>query len=134
MSGYMQKRNAMQKTKGLGDPPKGRRASTMSIGDSQADASRFGKKAQKPSRKPQANIFISDAEAKSKRSALAKDLRIGKISKAQYDKGMSSARTKNDIKNLEKNAGGSGVKAKRGGSCTPAETRSRSCSKPGKGF
>jgi hypothetical protein len=128
------KSTSMQKRKGPADPPKGNRASTLSMGDSKADASRFGKKEQKPSRKPQANIFISDSEAKSKRSALAKDLRTGKISKAQYDKGMGSARTKNDIKNLEKNAGGSGVKAQKGGSAMKAETRSRSCSKPGKGF
>ena len=128
------KSTSMQKRKGPEDPPKGNRASTLSMGDSKADASRFGKKEQKPSRTPRANIFISDSEAKSKRSALAKDLRTGKISKSQYDKGMSTSRTKNDIKNLKKNAGGSGVKAQKGGSAMKAETRSRSCSKPGKGF
>jgi hypothetical protein len=88
----------------------------------------------KSSSKLRANPFLTDAEAKSQRAGLAKDLRTGKIDAATYKAQMKMSRTANDVKNVESNAGGSGVKSKRGGSCTPAETRSRSCNKPGKGF
>lgn len=107
---------------------------TLEVGSAPQRTFNFEKSAPKSSSKLQANPFLTDAEAKSKRASLAKDLRTGKIDAATYKKQMSMSRTAGDIKNLKKNAGGSGVKSKRGGKCTPAETRSRSCSKPGKGF
>ena len=121
----------------FGDDPKKGNDKTLSVSPAKKEPQRtfnFEKSEPKASKGLRANIFLTDAEAKSKRASLAKDLRTGKINAATYKKEMGSARTANDIKNVQKNAGGSGVKAKKGGSCTPAETRSRSCSKPGKGF
>lgn len=121
----------------FGDDPKKGKDKTLIVSPVKKEPQRtfnFEKSAPKSSSKPQANPFLSDSEAKAKRAGLAKDLRTGKIDAATYKKQMSMSRTANDIKNLKKNAGGSGVKAQKGGKCTPAETRSRSCSKPGKGF
>ena len=126
------------KPKGPGGPKAKKKDKTLEFGPAKKEPQReFNFKRAEPVKKSSgltANPFLTDAEAKAKRGQLGKELRTGKIDAATYKKQMSMARTANDIKNIKKNAGGSGVKAKRGGSCTPAETRSRSCSKPGKGF
>jgi hypothetical protein len=119
-----------------GEDPK-KKDKTLDVGAVKKEPQRtfdFQKSEPKKSSGPKANPFLTDAEAKSKRAALGKSLRTGKIDAKTYKKEMSMSRTSGDIKRLEKNAGGSGVKNKRGGSCMKAETRSRSCSKPGKGF
>jgi hypothetical protein len=119
------------------DDPKNKKDKTLSVSPAKKEPQRtfnFEKSEPSASKGLKANPFLTDAEAKSKRASLAKDLRTGKIDAATYKKQMGMSRTAGDIKNLKKNAGGSGVKAKRGGSCTAAETRSRSCGKPGKGF
>ena len=120
-----------------GEDPKKGKDRTLDVSPAKKEPQRtfnFQKSEPSKSSGPKANPFLTDAEAKSKRASLAKDLRTGKIDAKTYKKQMSMSRTAGDIKRLEKNAGGSGVKNKRGGKCTPAETRSRSCSKPGKGF
>ena len=118
MTEYMQRRTAMQRR---GDDPT--KPKTLSLGSSNANEGRFEKREGK-----------SASEMRDDRRALAKDLRTGKIDKKTYDSKVGATRTEEDKQNLKKNAGGSGVKAKKGGSAMKAETRSRVCSKPGKGF
>jgi hypothetical protein len=120
-----------------GDDPKKKKDKTLDVSPVKKEPQRtfdFQKSEPKKSSGLKANPFLTDAEAKSKRAALGKSLRTGKIDAKTYKKEMSMSLTAGDIKRREKNAGGSGVKNKRGGSCMKAETRSRSCSKPGKGF
>lgn len=128
----------LSSTWGDDDKKKGKKDKTISLNEGSAPQRQFNfSQSESKSKGLKANPFLTDQEAKSKRASLAKDLRTGKISKADYDKGMSMARTKNDIKNVQKNAGGSGKATSnfRGSECSmTAETRSRSCSKPGKGF
>lgn len=119
----------------FGDDPKKDR--TLNVSQPKAEPQRtFNFEKSEPAKASglKSNPFLTDAEAKSKRAALAKDLRTGKIDAKTYKSQINMARTAADVERVKKNAGGSGVKNNRGGSCTPAETRSRSCSKPGKGF
>lgn len=108
-----------------GDDPKTKNVKdrTLDLGGSSSNEGRFEKREGK-----------SASEMRDDRRALAKDLRTGKIDKKTYDSKVGATRTEEDKQNLKKNAGGSGVKNKKGGSAMKAETRSRSCSGPGKGF
>ena len=122
------------KSKKEDDPKKGKKtpsASTLDFGPPKGGLFDTPTKAEP---KLRANPNLTDAEAKAQRAALAKDLRTGKINVDTYNQGMQSSRTANDVQNVKDNAGGSGVKNKKGGKCTPAETRSRDCGKDGKGF
>jgi hypothetical protein len=120
MTSATQKRTV--KKVGPEDPPN-KKPSTLSFGVEKPDLSRFEKKKEK-----------SATEMRNDRRALMKDLRTGKIDKKTYDSKVGATRTAEDKRNLVKNAGGSGVKKSRGGKAMKAETRSRSCSAPGKGF